>query len=356
MKTRMLILIFGLFVFNGAVQAQFDDIYFNPSEKKASSKGISKSQQIQEDVYAYEEDDYAIEEDLSDYDYYYTARIRRFHRPLRGFNYFDPFYSDMWFYDPGMMMTMAPGVSLLIHTNPWSFNRFNRFSPWNSWDPFFNPWNSWGAFNNPWNRFGFGNPWAFGGMGFNTFNPYFGNWGFGGFMPTFGPGVVYNNNITVVDTKTYYGPRNSNNNYVPRVGENRRPQAVVPVSPRTRGNATTAETSIPSRRNSVSSPASPSPRSTTGYQRSSSNSIQRQRTPTQGTSIYNRSNVGSSQTRSSYGGTTRSIPNSGRSSSGYSDPSRTTTTPRTIQSAPQMRSSSSGGGSVRSGRGGGVPQ
>ncbi|MEY2904483.1 MAG: hypothetical protein RJA52_499, partial [Bacteroidota bacterium] len=55
MKTRMLILIFGLFVFNGAVQAQFDDIYFNPSEKKASSKGISKSQQIQEDVYAYEE-------------------------------------------------------------------------------------------------------------------------------------------------------------------------------------------------------------------------------------------------------------------------------------------------------------
>jgi len=367
MKTRMLILIFGLFVLNSTIQAQFDDIYFNPSEKKASSKGNLKSQQAgDEEVYAFEEEDYAIEEDLSDYDYYYTARIRRFHRPLRGFNYFDPFYADMWYYDPGMMMVMAPGASFLLHSNPWSFNGFNRWSPWNSWGVFNNPWNSWGAFNNPWNRYGFGNPWAFGGMGFNTFNPYWGNWGFGGFMPTFGPGVVYNNNnTTVVDTKTYYGPRNSNNNYVPRVGENRRPQSVVPVSPRTRGNATTNETALPSQRNSINNPASPAPRSN-GYQRPSSSGIEKQKTPTSGTSIYHRANSGSTQTRSSYGGNTRSIPNTGRNSSDLSSPSRSSE-PRSFQSAPQMRapssgyssgsssSSSSGGGATRSGRGG-VPK
>jgi hypothetical protein len=369
MKTKLMILIFGLFIIHGSVQAQFDDLYFNPAENRSTMKASSKSKAA-DDVYGYNDQDYGYEEDLSDYDYYYTARIRRFHRPLRGFNYFDPFYADMWYYDPGMMMVMSPGASLLIHTNPWSFNRFNRWSPWNSWGAFNNPWNtwgafnnpwnSWGAFNNPWNRFGYGNPWAFGGMG--MFNPYMGNWGYGGFMPAFGPGVVYNTNINVIDTKTYYGPRNSSSSYMPRAGEYRRPQAAVPVSDRTTRGNTVRSNSLPSERNAVS-PA-PSTRGY-GYQRpnSTTNNVDRQKTPTSGTSVYNRANTSQQQTRSTYGGTPRSIPNTGRNAT---SPSTRSSEPRSIQqSAPQMRSSGSGGyssggttsgGGVSRSRGGGVPQ
>ena len=40
----------------------------------------------------YDEDDY--------YDYYYTSRIRRFHRDLYcGWGYYDPFYTNLYWYD-----------------------------------------------------------------------------------------------------------------------------------------------------------------------------------------------------------------------------------------------------------------
>ncbi|MBT6836448.1 MAG: hypothetical protein HOA61_10410, partial [Bacteroidetes bacterium] len=44
------------------------------------------------DVY----DDY----DYYDYDYAYTKRIRRFHRPYVSFSYYDPFFYDPYWYNP----------------------------------------------------------------------------------------------------------------------------------------------------------------------------------------------------------------------------------------------------------------
>jgi hypothetical protein len=34
-----------------------------------------------------------------DYDYYYTSRLRRFHSPHHGWNYYDPFYTDLYYYN-----------------------------------------------------------------------------------------------------------------------------------------------------------------------------------------------------------------------------------------------------------------
>jgi hypothetical protein len=250
MKTKLLILFFHFLPL--VLKSQFDDIYFNPLENKELNNFNNQYS--------------GFDEDLSDYDYYYTARIRRFHRPLIGFTYFDPFYTDMWYYDPSIMMVMSPNINFLLHMNPWSFNRFNFWSPWNHWYGFNNRWNYW---------YGFNDPWLFGGVG--MFNPYIMNWGYGGFVPTFSPVVIRNTDLN----KTYYGPRNVNNTYIPRSGENRRIQSSVPISNRTTKSNTTRSTYISSERNIKTT--EPSPRK---YNYNTTNSVNRQRTTNFGTSTY----------------------------------------------------------------------
>lgn len=220
-----------------------DDVYFDPDKDRVQ---VQRQQPVRgRDVYddrSYSgyEDDYqsqGFDDDFdyyNDYDYYYTSRIRRFHRPYYGFGFFDPIYVDAWHYDP----FLNPGVTVLIYDDFYSFrswsrwNRWNAWGPggawgprvnigisfgwnnfgwnrWNAWDPWgwnsfgwnswgWNSWNSWNRFN----RFGW-NSWGFGG-------PY---WAGGGFVcpPTWGNGFAYNtvvniNNINN-DNNYNYGPR-----------------------------------------------------------------------------------------------------------------------------------------------------
>ncbi len=60
------------------------------------------------------------------YDFYYTSRIRRFHRPLQGFSFFDPYYIDMAYYDPFMRSV----TTLLIYDEFYSQREFSRFNYW----------------------------------------------------------------------------------------------------------------------------------------------------------------------------------------------------------------------------------
>ena len=91
---------FGIFtlMFGAAItaSAQFDDVYYNPEDdyeydNSSEDEYVNEEEVVDEDIY--EGEDYYNDEDYDDYSYYYTSRIKRFHRPYRGFNYYDPIYT-----------------------------------------------------------------------------------------------------------------------------------------------------------------------------------------------------------------------------------------------------------------------
>lgn len=153
MKRHILILITTLFpIF---LSAQFDYIYFNPTE---------------------DEYDYTNTYQDENYDYYYTSRIRRFHRPIASFDYFNTYYYDFWHYDPFY----------------FDFNYINNF----------------------WFRNHQLNYWIYDG-----FNPFWNNWYYGGFNPYFYPNNLWYRPVNVIVNKpiernVHYGPRNYNKSYV----------------------------------------------------------------------------------------------------------------------------------------------
>src|SRR5690606_8979679 len=146
-----------LVVFSTGLNAQYDDLYFDPDRDddyytSANNRYDDNDDQSYQDNQSQrddDDDDYDYDDD--DYDFQYTSRIRRFHRPYYGFDYYDPCYVDMYHYDP---YWNPGGVTVLIYDSPWSYNRWNGWNRWNRW----NSWNSWGYYdpywgwNNGWNR------------------------------------------------------------------------------------------------------------------------------------------------------------------------------------------------------------
>ena len=219
--TVFFIALFALLTWGGLLQAQYDDIYYDPDTDGEYYDYSSSSNTNSGDTYAYADDNGRYDDESydhfeDDYDYYYTSRIRRFHRPYQGFGYFDPVYVDRYYYDP----FFNPFTTVLIYDNFYSFNRWNRwnrwnrYNYWNRYDPWYQPgfgWNSWGPRNSvfiSYNNFGFGNNFYGGGFYGNGFN---GGGIFGGGYsnyycpPSWGSGFTYN--TASVNNDTYYGPR-----------------------------------------------------------------------------------------------------------------------------------------------------
>ncbi|MEL6718469.1 MAG: hypothetical protein AAFP82_07120, partial [Bacteroidota bacterium] len=118
----------------GVSIAQYDDLYYDPDTDYDNSY-------YEEDYDDYDSYDYDDNYDDSSYDYfdnneyYYTSRIRRFHRPYRGFGYFDPIYVDASYYDPFYAGAFARnGVTVLIYDDFYSYNRYRSFNNWNRWN------------------------------------------------------------------------------------------------------------------------------------------------------------------------------------------------------------------------------
>ena len=223
MKKGMLIATLFSLLGIGYLPAQVsDDVYFDPDKDRVA---VPKQRMEKSSYSDYDGSGYANSYDdeydyYNDYDYYYTSRIRRFHRPYYGFNFFDPIYVDACYYDRLLM----PGVSVLIYDDVFSnryfsrWNRWNSFGPgWNSFGPgvqinVFNSFNSFGGFNtwgwdpwygnnswNSWNRWNRWNSWGFGG-------PYLFN-GFSAIPPSWGNGYIYNTGGNMVEDRGYFGPR-----------------------------------------------------------------------------------------------------------------------------------------------------
>jgi len=117
----------------------------------------------------YYEDDY----DMDDYyDYMYASRIRRFNRPNAGFGYYDPFFTNAYWYtyDPFLFgNSIYSSYSFFNPYVPWGWNSpgFNvGWNTWSGWNVGFG-WNSWG-----YNPYAFNNPWRWNSWGYNPYSPF----------------------------------------------------------------------------------------------------------------------------------------------------------------------------------------
>jgi hypothetical protein len=203
---------------------QQDDIYFspkearkNPTQKKVpAEQNISGSAQNQQysqddlfdegavteesgsvvnnyygDVY-YDSDDY--------YDYAYSARIRRFHNPSMGLGFYDPFYTNMYFYnyDPffwGSSIYMSYGF---WNPHPWGWGMGTGWG-WNSgwgWGGYYGWGGGWGS------GWGMGPGWGWGGNYWAGYNH--------GYWNGYYNGLANNYYFNSLDRNSHYnGPRNN---------------------------------------------------------------------------------------------------------------------------------------------------
>lgn len=176
-------------VFMGVPAMAQDDLYYDPATDGAYRPPADDNEYREENriTKQYRDDDYYEDE----YAYEYSSRIRRFHRPVEVIDYYDPFFVDLWFYDP----FYQPGATIYIggYNDYWQWRRWNRWNRWNSWS-LYDPY--WGAGYNTWG-WGWNRPW-----GWNTWNnPYVWNnyyydpyWTWNGYNPYYCPGNVWVNN------------------------------------------------------------------------------------------------------------------------------------------------------------------
>lgn len=192
-----------------------DDLYYDPATDRRTptvveddnattgADQVTRRHRDPDEYYADDEDEYPYE---------YSSRIRRFHRPVRVVEYYDPFFTDLWMYDPYYM----PGASIYTYgfNDYWTWRRWRRWQRWNSWNTgwgwgmYSQGWNSWGYYNSGWNSWGWNSPWNTPFVVNNYYyDPY---WTWNGWNP-YCPNVVnnyYNNG---------WNNNNGNNNgYTPR--------------------------------------------------------------------------------------------------------------------------------------------
>ncbi len=233
--------------------AVYDDVYYDGSERylenirqeepRASAKyerNEQRSKYESEREYPYEDYGDGGEEYVeggntyitnnyfdAPYDYFYSARIRRFSRPFLGFSYFGPCYADYRWYDPyfsGVSIYMSWGNPGWGWGNPgwgwgnpgwgWGNPGWGWGNPgWGWGNPFFysyRPFNTWGF--RPWNdpfysgyNFGYWNGFN---DGFFYGSGFYSGFAVGGFSNGFN-NTGYSESYTPTDY--YYGPRFANN-------------------------------------------------------------------------------------------------------------------------------------------------
>lgn len=209
--------------FQSSVYGQDDLYYETPSRPATNTDYVDDNNEPSNVTRRYSNDDTYYEDD--DYAYEYAARIRRFHRPVTVVDYYDPFFVDLYNYDPYYL----PGTTIYTYgyNDYWTWRRWNRWNRWNTWNFIdygwgYNSfgWNSWGCgFNNGFGYNSWNNPYVFNNFFYdpywtvNGYNPYYCNNGWGN-------NNFYNNNNNNNDNggykpKTYTGARRNGTNINP---------------------------------------------------------------------------------------------------------------------------------------------
>jgi len=222
--------IVGLFAvaFYPAANAQ-DDLYYDPATDAPVSTPPTYTEEPNgnSNVTRRYDDDEGYYDDDDDYAYEYSSRIRRFQRRSPVVDYYDPYFVDLYNYDP----FFSPGTSIYVYNynDYWSYRRWQRWNRWNSWNSGWGGgwgagWNSWGwnsaySFNSPWY-----NPWVVNNYYYdpywtcNGYNPYFQNQFYGNGWSN--NHYYYDNNNGNgngggYSPKTYTGPRRNGSSVNP---------------------------------------------------------------------------------------------------------------------------------------------
>ncbi len=190
---------------------QSDSGSYAPSNRNSNSAAATPNYQNGQQVM----DDY--------YDYQYASRIRRFYYPSYGMGYYDPYFTNTYWYNYN---PYSFGTSVYTTYSFWpnSYNYWGFGNPWgyNPWgnNPYWGynnfGWNSWG-YSSPWMPYnpyacgwGYGNPgWGYGGWGYNNgyYNGY-NNGYYNGYYNGYNDGFANNYYFNGYDNNsyTYYGP------------------------------------------------------------------------------------------------------------------------------------------------------
>lgn len=262
MKFGSKFLLMVLLTASWSLQAQYDDVYYDPNYTARKKARVNNSRNYSSDYSTSNDNEYYNEYstdhdgyDADNYDYYnsddysYTNRIRRFSRPLAGRGFYDPYYLDPWYYDPYYytsgfgFSTPWIGIGFYSYNDYWRWNRWNRFNSLRYWDPFTYSYNP---------------------FGFNYFNNYF--WATNSWCPTSWYSNSFYRGNNFFYTNNYWGNR-YNNVYQPRYYTDNN----IHFGPRTYGSTTTSDRG-PSRSSSrvFSDPGTPGLNNgTTGLRRTS---------------------------------------------------------------------------------------
>ncbi|MEY3242206.1 MAG: hypothetical protein RIR11_3645, partial [Bacteroidota bacterium] len=139
-----------LAVFSASPVAAQDDLYYDPSAPRPKvTKSTTTTTTTTTETYTDEYDntgsvtsvanDDGYYDDEDEYAYEYSSRIRRFHnRRNVVVDYYDPFFIDMYQYDPFYL----PGSSIYVSgfDDYWSYRRWRRFNRINAGFGWGNPY------------------------------------------------------------------------------------------------------------------------------------------------------------------------------------------------------------------------
>lgn len=166
------------------------------------------------------------------YDYSYSARIRRFGSQYNTWGYYDPYYTNAYWYNPqpsywGVSIYQTygwwgpspvwpygytcPGYMIVYSWgNQWGWNSPYCYNSWGGTSWWNNPWHntySYGWWNpyNPWQYSGWNNPWQY--AYWNGYNQGYWN----GYNNGLAMGGLYYNSFD--NNSYYYGPRLTSNNH-----------------------------------------------------------------------------------------------------------------------------------------------
>lgn len=177
-KSALYLVAFLMTAFMGSAIAQ-DDVYYDPSDDYYQDTYTADAS----DAYA-DEDTYYRENDSNTCGYSYTSRVRRFRSSYSSFGYYDPCYTDSYYYGG------APGTNVYItYGSPYSYYNSSRPNNWNTWGNSPYGYSSYG---------GYGNPYAYNyGNGYNSYGGYgaygngYGYNSYGGYSNAYCPPSAY---------------------------------------------------------------------------------------------------------------------------------------------------------------------
>jgi hypothetical protein len=178
-------------------QQQEEVEYYDPNQ---SGQQASQINNYYGNVNQFDYDDY--------YDYAYTSRIRRFHQPM-GMGYYDPFYTNMYFYNHNPFMW---GTSIYMGYNFWNPSPWGMGMGWGMGHGM-----GWGMnYGMGWGMnygMGWGGGWGMGyGMGMGWGGPgYWSGYNHGywnGYNHGLASTYYYNSfDQTIASNNNHYGPR-----------------------------------------------------------------------------------------------------------------------------------------------------